>query len=118
MSPLEALLVRQFVTFTLVLARVSGLVLVAPVFGSESLPARVRALLAVAIALLATPALTSGAPGDPGTLVNYLVWIGGELLLGLALGLGVLIVFSGLALVGQLIGHTSGMALADVFNPE
>jgi flagellar biosynthetic protein FliR len=40
-----------------------------------------------------------------------------EAILGLALGLAVLILLSGMQLAGQIISQTSGMTLADVANP-
>ena len=40
-----------------------------------------------------------------------------ELLVGLLLGLGINILFSGIQVAGQIISQMSGMSLADVFNP-
>ena len=41
-----------------------------------------------------------------------------EAMLGLALGLAVMILLSGMQLAGQIISQTSGMSLADVANPD
>jgi flagellar biosynthetic protein FliR len=117
MSPLNTLLVNEFITFTLVLSRVSGLVMVAPIFGSTTIPLRVRALLSVALSLVVLPTFVGQGPPYPGTTLNYLVLIGGEVLVGLTLGLGVQILFAGIQVAGQIIGQLSGMALADVFDP-
>ncbi len=117
MSLLLDLLSSQFLVFTLVLTRVSGLTIVAPMYGTNEVPAQVRALLAFALALLIAPTQL-GVPVDPPrTILNYLVLIGGELLIGLTLGVGILILFSGVQLAGQVIAQISGMSLADVFNP-
>jgi len=114
---LTALLVHHFLVFTLVLARVSGLVMTAPIFASQSAPMQVRALLSVAIALLVTPSYL-GLPIDaPQTLVDYLIYATSELLIGLLLGLGIQILFAGVQVAGQIISQLSGMSLADVFNP-
>ena len=45
--------------FTLVLARTGALLMTAPIFGTQALPRRVRALLAVAMSLLVTPVFLS-----------------------------------------------------------
>ena len=116
-SFLETYLLSQFLIFTLVLTRVSGLVMTAPIYGTQDVPVRVRALLAVALALLITPMYAGTRVEDPGTLPNYLVYLGGEALVGLLLGLGVMILFSGVQVAGQIISQLSGMALADVFSP-
>ncbi len=114
---LESILVQQFLTFTLVLARVSGLVMTAPVYGSQTVPLRIRALLAVALALLLLPTSGGATLAYPGTTLNYVVFLAGELVVGLCLGLGITILFSGVQVAGQTIGQLSGMALADVFDP-
>ena len=61
MPGLETFLVSRFMVFTLVLARVAALVMTAPIFGSQTLPRRVRGLLAVAMTLLITPAFLGSA---------------------------------------------------------
>ncbi len=52
---IEHLLITQSVSFTLVLARVSGLVMTAPIFGGREIPMQVRVLLAVMLTLLIMP---------------------------------------------------------------
>lgn len=117
MSLLQSYLLSQFLLFTLVLTRVSGLVMTAPVFGSQTIPLRIRALFAVAISLLVTPLYVGGRVEYPGTMLHFLVYLGGELLVGLVLGLGIMILFSGVQVAGQIVGQLSGTALASVFNP-
>ena len=107
---------QQFYVFVLVLTRVSGLMLVAPIFGSRNVPMHVRGFLAVGMSLIVTPLQTHAAV-NPSNLIDLLLLVGREALLGLALGLAVLILFTGLQLTGQVIGQISGMSLADVFNP-
>ena len=107
---------QQFYVFVLVLTRVSGLMLVAPIFGSRNVPMHVRGFLAVGLSLIVTPLQTQAAV-NPSNLIDLLLLVGREALLGLALGLAVLILFTGLQLTGQVIGQISGMSLADVFNP-
>ena len=108
----------SFVLFTLVLARMSGLVMTAPIYGTSEVPFQVRGLLAFALALLIAPTQSGVSVGDPGTLPAYLVLVASELLIGLSLGLGIVILFSGIQLAGQMIGRISGMLLADVFDPS
>ena len=118
MSWLEQLDIEKFLLFTLVLSRVSGLTMTAPIYGTKDVPMQVRALLAVALALLITPTQWDVTVEYPGNTINYMVFIGAELLIGLSLGLGIVILFSGIQLAGQVIGRISGMMLADVFDPN
>ncbi len=114
---LQQLDLQHLLLFTLVLTRVSGLMVTAPIYGTKDVPMQVRALLAVSIAALIAPTQWDVTVRDPGTTITYLVFIGSELVLGLCLGLGVVILFTGIQLAGQLIGRISGLMLAEVFDP-
>lgn len=107
----------QFLVFALVLSRVSGLVMTAPVFGSESVPVQIRGLLAVALAVLVMPLCWGQSPPPAGNLLNFLVYVGTEILLGVTLGLAVNILFSGVQVAANIIGQMSGLQMAEVFNP-
>jgi flagellar biosynthetic protein FliR len=109
---------EKFVLFTLVLTRLSGLVMIAPIYGGPEVPVRVRALLALALAVLIMPTQWGAHVPDPGTTLNYLVLVGSEVLIGLSLGLGIVVLFSGIQLAGQMIGRMGGLILADVFDPS
>lgn len=108
---------HDVVIFTLVLTRVSGLMLTAPIYGSNEVPPQVRVFLAFALAMLIAPTQLAAPTPMPQTMVQMLLFVGGELLIGVVLGLGVMVLFAGVQLAGQIIGQLSGMALADVFNP-
>jgi flagellar biosynthetic protein FliR len=105
------------IVFTLVLARVSGLVMTAPLLMSAEIPLQVRGFLTVAIAALLTPGQLTVPIDYPRDLAAYGMLIGGELWLGMFLGAGVMIILAGVQIAGQLISQLSGMSLADVFNP-
>lgn len=114
---LEAFLVGRFMLFTLVLTRTSGLVMTAPIFGTQSLPRQVRVLLAVAISLLITPVLLKTTMPPVTNLAEYGRLLANEALIGLLLGLGTNILFSGIQVTGQIVSQMSGLSLADVFSP-
>ena len=117
MSWLLALYLNQFLVFVLVLTRVGALLATLPVLGSAGIPVQVRALLAVAMAALITP-LHWGTPiPAPMNLVDLAVLLGREAVLGLALGVTITILLSGMQLAGQVISQMSGLSLADVVNP-
>lgn len=109
---------EKLLLFTMVLARISGLTMTAPIFGTKDVPMQVRALLTAALALLIMPTQWHVEVGYPGSLANYLLFIGSELIIGLCLGLGIVILFSGLQVAGQLIGRTGGMMMANVLDPN
>lgn len=107
----------QFLVFTLVFSRTSGLVMTAPVFGSDSVPMQIRALLSVALAALVMPLCWGQSAPAAGNVVNFLVLVGAELLLGLTLGLAINILFSGIQVAANIIGQMSGLQMAEIYNP-
>lgn len=109
--------VDQLLVFFLVLSRVSGMVLLTPVFSSTNMPVQVRAFIAVSLSLLVTPLQAVDIPSIDNSILNLAPLFGGEILIGLMLGFGIRLIFNGVQLTGQIIGHMSGMQLADVFDP-
>ncbi len=117
MPALETLLISRFMVFTLVLARTGALVMTAPVFGSLAIPRRVRGLLAVTMSLLVTPVYLGVSISPVEHLGEYGRMLINEALVGLLLGAGMNILFSGIQVAGQVVSQMSGLSLADVFNP-
>ena len=113
---LAELLTTQLLVFMLVLGRVGGVVLIAPVFSAVAVPGPIRAFIAVALAMLVTPTQV-GEVVAPTSLVDCALAIGIELLIGLALGLGATLLIAGMQLAGQLMAQASGLSLAEVFDP-
>ncbi len=110
-------LLDQFLLFTVVLARLSGLVMTAPIFGTQEIPMVVRGFLAITLALLITPLQTTAGFEAQADLMNYAIVMASELMIGVALGVGIMLLFSGVQMTGQIISQMSGMTLADVFSP-
>jgi flagellar biosynthetic protein FliR len=108
----------KFVLFTLLLCRVSGLVMSAPIFGNKDIPMQFRGFLCVAVALLLLPTHWHIAPVLPGSTLQYLLLAGSEVLVGLCLGVGIDVLLSGAKLAGQIIGMTSGESMAEMYDPQ
>jgi flagellar biosynthetic protein FliR len=102
--------------FMLVLFRIGGLMLTAPVFSSVALPVQIRVFLAVAVSLAVFPMIVSYLPLQV-TLAGACAGLLGELAIGVLLGLSVQLVFMGLQLAAEMVGQMSGMRLGEVFNP-
>jgi flagellar biosynthetic protein FliR len=88
-----------------------------PVFGTADIPITFRALLAFSLAVLITPTQWFVEIREPETLPMYAIVLAAELAIGLALGLGLYIFFSGLELAGEIMGHVGGLSVAQIFDP-
>jgi len=102
--------------FVLVLARIGGLMLAAPLFSNAVLPVRIKAMIVLVLALAIFPMTVSFVPA-PVTLGAAALGIVGELAVGLFIGLGVTLLFVGVQMGAQLVGQQSGIRLGNVFNP-
>jgi flagellar biosynthetic protein FliR len=118
MPLLETLLLNQFGAFVLVLARVGSLVMVAPIFGSKAAPVQARVGLAIAISLVIMPLHSGSTAIDVTHLLVFGKFVVNETLLGLLLGLGIMILLSGVQLTGQLISQLGGTAIAEGADPN
>jgi flagellar biosynthetic protein FliR len=108
---------EKFLVFTLVLTRVSGLTMTAPLYGTKEVPSQVRVLLALVLALLIMPSQWNVSLTYPGTMLNYLAIVAGELVVGVCLGLGIHFMFHGLELAGELIAYVGGLMMAETLDP-
>ena len=115
---LLALYQQQLLVFLLVLTRLSGLIMVAPIFGPRNAPFQVRVFLVLVLAMIAAPLHWTASIAVPGNLIAMAVMLGREAALGLSLGLAITIFFSGMQLSGTIIGQMSGLQLAEAFDPN
>ena len=92
LNSLAVLNVEKFLVFTLVLTRISGVLIATPIFGMTQAPATVSALISLALAVLIMPSQWFATLPYPGSMLVYIVIVGGELMIGLVLGMGVAII--------------------------
>ena len=117
-----------FWTFLLILMRFSGLFAIGPLLAHSAIPPQTRVLLSFTLAMILTPAVTSWNLNTAQALQQPLVaipstildagWVAGqELFIGMSIGLGVMLILSGIQMAGEFFDQQSGIALGEVFNP-
>jgi len=109
---------EQFQTFLLGLSRVAALIAAMPVFGSLQVPERVKAGLAVCVALLLAPLLSPLTPSHELSVPALVLTLVNEVLLGLLIGLTARLIFTAVEMGGTVIGYQMGFAAANVFDPQ
>lgn len=100
----------------MVIARTSGLFLIAPIFGSRAAPPQIRLGVALMIAIVLAPLAGVSKPQavDIGAMITGIT---GEFMFGLALGFSVQLLFSAVQAAGQVIDLMIGFAMANVIDP-
>jgi flagellar biosynthesis protein FliR len=106
----------QVTGFFLVLARVSPLFVLAPLFSSKMIPARVRGIVAVALSIGLTGVAMHGqhVPGQPLPVAGLILV---NVLVGGAFAFAVAAVFTGIQAAGGLLDITSGFSFGATVDP-
>lgn len=113
-------LLAQVVPFLLVLMRVSGVFVFAPLLSSTMIPGKVRIILALGITAAVYPTLPPSAlvvRAAALDVYSLAIAVGMEVLLGVVIGLIAMLPVVAVQLASTLIGQQMGFGLAQVYNP-
>jgi len=106
---------QYLIAVVLVLIRISGLMIFAPIFSSQTIPPQVKVGFTVALtALLAPIAALHGG----GHLVLGFPAVAGELSVGLIFGLSLKLLTEMLNMAGTLLGFQMSFSLVNVLDPN
>lgn len=97
--------------------RIMGLIATAPLFGNLSIPVRVKIGLGVMLSLVIAPTVPAMPATDPMSLAGALIVIQ-QLVIGLAMGFAMRIVFAAVEMAGEIAGLTMGFGFATFFDPQ
>jgi len=104
-------------TFVLVFFRLAGLMIFAPLLGSARVPRRVKAGLAIVLAMCMCTSVRQPVR-LPQTGAQLAIGIGGEMVFGVAMGMILSFVFIAVQWGGEMIGQQMGLNLSEVFDPQ
>lgn len=96
--------------------RIGSCFMVVPVFGATPVPARIRVVLAGAITLLIAPLLPASPPVAAFSAAGALITVQ-QVLIGVALGFCLQILFDAVNLGGQMLGNSMGLSMAMNVDP-
>jgi len=101
-------------TFVLLAARIGGMILIAPVFSSKSVPMKLRSVILIVFAVVLVPVARAHAAGIPA--ITPLTMLS-ETIVGFGLGLGTALVLGAASAGGDLMSVQTGLAGASVLDP-
>lgn len=96
--------------------RIGGLVMVAPIIGVRSVPVLWRLGLTALLTMVAWPLLPPASPPEP-TSAAGVALVANQVLIGLALGFTVRLVFAAVEMGGSVIGQTMGLGFSQMMDP-
>ncbi|MDM5178556.1 flagellar biosynthetic protein FliR [Massilia sp. DJPM01] len=98
------------------LSRILGLITAAPLFGNASVPVPVKIGLGVLLATIIAPAISAVPAADPLSMAGLLILVQ-ELLIGVAMGFAIRLVFAAIEMAGEICSLTMGLGFASFFDP-
>lgn len=99
------------------LTRIMGLIAAAPLFGNLSVPVRVKLGLGIMLSICIAPAVPSLPAADPMSLSGLLI-VMQQIVIGLAMGFAMRLVFAAVEMAGEICGLTMGFGFATFFDPQ
>jgi len=97
--------------------RIGACFMVAPVFGAAMVPARVRIVLAAAVAALLAPLLPALPGISPLSAAGLFITVQ-QVLIGVALGFCLQLTFDAVNLGGQMLANSMGLSFAFNLDPQ
>ena len=113
---IELPLLSVITSFLTIGVRLSGLMLVAPFFGSMVIPVRIKAFLVIAMTFLLYPMV--GQQIDPRLMTQWPLLVFTEFLVGVGMGIATNVVFEAIQLSGQVLGIQMGYSLVNLLDPQ
>ncbi|MEM6639195.1 MAG: flagellar biosynthetic protein FliR [Pseudomonadota bacterium] len=113
-----SVLEQAFTLYFWPFVRIGALLMVAPVFSASMVSARVRILIALALTVIVAPLLTLPAEApSPLSVAGALVTFE-QIIVGVAMGLAIQVVFDALILAGQATAMSMGLGFAVAIDPQ
>jgi flagellar biosynthesis protein FliR len=103
--------------FLLIFVRMTGMFVVAPIFGRRNIPNYFKVGLAFVLSVLLINALPMPKLESYDSIWGYGLLIGKEFLVGITLGFVAYLVYTGIYIAGQLIDMQIGFGMVNVFDP-
>jgi flagellar biosynthetic protein FliR len=113
----EQVLPAQVFAAFLVFARVGSAFSVLPGFSEAFIAMRFRLMLAGVTSLVVAPVVSSGLPAVPDSPLALLVLLGGEVVIGLFLGMTARLALSAIQTAGMIIGLQTSLSNALAYDP-
>jgi len=97
--------------------RIAAMLAIAPIFGGRMVPLRIRLVVALVLTWVVVPVIPAVPAFDPLSAPAVLITVQ-QILLGLAIGFSLQLVFSTLVIAGQTIAMGMGLGFAQLVDPQ
>jgi len=120
LEPLR-LIAGQMPVFVLVLFRVAGILIFAPVLGAVVIPIQFKVMMAVVLSIVVFPLVGSldlaGGVVVPNNLLGLSVGVATELLIGMTMGFSLLLMFLSVQVGAELVSQQMALSMGRIVDP-
>lgn len=106
------------VLFTLMLIRVSAMMLIAPIFSAQNVPNMVKLGLSVLLVVALYPIEAAKEPNVPLQVGNLIILSAQQVIIGIAFGFALYLLFQVVSSAGSFISTQMGLNLGEIINPQ
>lgn len=107
----------QIIGFVIILARISGLMVAAPLLGDQNIPPQIKVALAFILSLIFYPVVAAPqVPTNPDVLDMARIMII-EVGIGALIGFTARMFLAGISMAGEVVGFQMGLSIANIFDP-
>ena len=111
------LLLNGFDIFLLVFVRMTGLFVVAPIFGRRNIPTYFKIGFSFFMALILINTMTLQAPDYDENILSYVALVAKEFIVGLTIGFVAYLAFTAIYVAGEIIDMQIGFGVVNVIDP-
>ncbi|KAB3535867.1 flagellar type III secretion system protein FliR [Alkaliphilus pronyensis] len=118
MNDLMVFITNNFILFLLILVRVTGIFVAAPIFSRANIPMLYKICLSAAISFIMLPILINDYSIEADATLSIFFYAVSEFMIGLIIGFISFMFFSVLYLAGTIIDTQMGFGMVSVFDPQ
>lgn len=107
----------QVQSFFLIFLRVVSILMIVPIFDSKNIPPILKVSLAFSLSIVLFPIIKIDSGIFYNNSVSFAIGVAGEIMIGVAIGISVKLIFAGIQIAGQINGIQMGLGLSNVMDP-
>ena len=107
----------QFIGFAIIFARLSGVMITAPVLNDANIPPQIKVAFTFLLSLILFPVVARPDIGANPNVWRLAVVLTGEVAVGILIGFTAQLLFAGIGIEGEVVGFQMGLSIANVLDP-
>ena len=108
----------QIIGFVVIFARITGLMLFAPLLGDRNIPMQAKIGMAFVLALVFYPVVAAPKISPNPDVLEIILLLTVEVSIGALIGFAARLLLTGVSMAGEVAGFQMGLSIANIFDPS